>query len=275
MSIRIQVDPSNPGQFFACCGLLELADRLWGSAEGWFDARAFSIDCKGNLQDSLALLVMDPPERLLKYPPERLEKLDEGLPVKPIIAPLRFTFDGGASCPLTINAWTQVRIENKKPAVVSNPPWNFWSGNQTSFGIWSDLRLALATQLPLLKGDTAEDILSRRLPLTGRFGFDPGAAWNALDVGFSPNTQKMPVASSPATEMLAAIGIQRFRPVLSDDRNSFLYSTWGQPLIPAVAAAAASSLVLVAPAKRFRGYIAERGKYAALGYSKQLYGDSQ
>ena len=35
-SIRVKVDPTNPGQFFACCGLLELADRLWPGAEGWF-----------------------------------------------------------------------------------------------------------------------------------------------------------------------------------------------------------------------------------------------
>jgi len=34
---RLRVDPTNPGQFFACCGLLELADRLWGGAEGWFE----------------------------------------------------------------------------------------------------------------------------------------------------------------------------------------------------------------------------------------------
>lgn len=31
-AIRINVDLTNPGQFFACCGLLELADRLWGGA---------------------------------------------------------------------------------------------------------------------------------------------------------------------------------------------------------------------------------------------------
>ena len=29
MSFSVNVDPTNPGQFFACCGLLELADRLW------------------------------------------------------------------------------------------------------------------------------------------------------------------------------------------------------------------------------------------------------
>ena len=35
--IQIPVDLTNPGQFFACCGLLELADRLWPGTEGWFD----------------------------------------------------------------------------------------------------------------------------------------------------------------------------------------------------------------------------------------------
>src|SRR5207244_10619929 len=32
-----------PGQFFACCGLLELADRLWQGAEGWFEEQRFCI----------------------------------------------------------------------------------------------------------------------------------------------------------------------------------------------------------------------------------------
>jgi CRISPR-associated protein Csx14 len=225
-SIRVNVDPTNPGQFFACCGLLELADRLWPGAEGWFEERGFCIACAGTLGELLARLVMDPPEELTE--------LANGLTVKRIIAPLRFTFDGGASCSFTIDAWTQTRIEKRKPAVVSNRPWNFWSGQQNSFSIWSDLRLALAGQLPRLKGPKAENLFGQRLPLTGRFGFDPGAAWNALDVGFSPNTQQMPVASSPATEMLAAIGIQRFRPLFGDDRSVFFYSTWGQPLLPSV-----------------------------------------
>ena len=45
------VDPTNPGQFFACCGLLELADRLWPGAEGWFaeNGREFKIACEGTL----------------------------------------------------------------------------------------------------------------------------------------------------------------------------------------------------------------------------------
>jgi CRISPR-associated protein Csb3 len=44
MSIRIIVDPTNPGQFFACCGLLELADRIWPEAEGWFEGGTFRLN---------------------------------------------------------------------------------------------------------------------------------------------------------------------------------------------------------------------------------------
>lgn len=51
-SITVAVDPTNPGQFFACCGLLELADRLWPGAEGWFadSGREFQIACEGTLE---------------------------------------------------------------------------------------------------------------------------------------------------------------------------------------------------------------------------------
>ncbi len=36
-SFRIRVDVTNPGQCFACCGLLELASRLTSEAIGWFE----------------------------------------------------------------------------------------------------------------------------------------------------------------------------------------------------------------------------------------------
>src|SRR5437773_2389436 len=42
-NITIPVDLANPGQFFACCGLLELADRRWPCVEGWFSQSSFSI----------------------------------------------------------------------------------------------------------------------------------------------------------------------------------------------------------------------------------------
>src|SRR5256714_3057079 len=56
-STHITVDPANPGQFFACCGLLELADRLWQGAEAWFEKREFCVVCGGMLTNVLDDLV--------------------------------------------------------------------------------------------------------------------------------------------------------------------------------------------------------------------------
>src|SRR5207237_7441081 len=84
-AIRVHVDPTNPGQFFACCGLLELADRLWGGAEGWFVGREFCVACGGTLQPLLAALVA--------AVPEEVTRLDNGLEVKRLLAPLRLRFE--------------------------------------------------------------------------------------------------------------------------------------------------------------------------------------
>jgi CRISPR-associated protein Csb3 len=94
-------------------------------------------------------------------------------------------------------------------------------------------------------------------------------------VGFSPNEQKIEVASSAAVELLATVGLQRFRPVVSGDRQSFEYATWGRPLAPPVAAAAAAAAIRVDPATRYRGRVVSRGSYAALGHSTVLRGEGR
>jgi CRISPR-associated protein Csb3 len=264
--ICAKVDPINPGQFFACCGLLELADRLWDGAEGWFTDGQFQIACSGVLTELLSALVA--------RDAEVVTTLDNDLSVKPLIAPLRLTFDVERSFTLTLDAWMSIHVEKGKAVAVANPPWNFWSGQQTSFRIWRDLRASLREQLNAIAPDQFGNLFSQRVLLSGRFGFDPGAAWNALDVGFSPNEQGIEVASSAAVELLAALGIQRFRPTMADDRQSFVYATWGKPLAPSVAAAAASGAITIPPTTRFRGRVVSRGSYAALGHSTPIRGDS-
>jgi hypothetical protein len=259
MSIVVNVDPTNPGQFFACCGLLELADRLWPGAEGWFEGGAFKLDCVGDLNTLLSILVMDPPQQVLT--------LENGLTVGELLAPLQFSFDGGATTAITLDAWTTIRIVKGEPAVDRNPPWNFWSGQQTAYGIWCGLRAELAAQLSELQPHQFKALFRQRLFQKGRFGFDPGPAWNALDVGFSPNEQGMEVESSAAVELLAAVGLQRFRPVMSQNRESFEYETWSEPLPPLVAAATMCGAVCNPSSVRFRGCVISRGQYAALGFS--------
>jgi CRISPR-associated protein Csx14 len=260
MSFSVNVDPTNPGQFFACCGLLELADRLWPGAEGWFKDGQFHVNCAGSVDHAIAVLLMDSPT-----PVERLEC--NGLQVQPIIAPLAFTFDGGSTTTFLLDAWTRIVVLKGVPQVIANPPWNFWSGQQTTMRIWTALRTELATQLNRMSGDQLVRLFEQRLLQKGRFGFDPGPAWNALDVGFSPNEQGMEVESSPAVELLAAVGLQRFRPVMNDRRTSFDYFTWHTPYSPAVAAAAMVGAMPAPNALRYRCSVVTRGQYAALGFS--------
>lgn len=258
-TIRIYFEPFNPGQFFACCGLLELADRLWPGAEAWFEESHFHLTCDGSLEELLSTLADCEPVELLT--------LDNGLEVKPLIAPLRMALRGEAANTLTLDAWTTIRVEKGVAVVLANSPWNFWSGQQTSLRIWLALRAELRNQLPKLKGVDLQNLFVQRVLLSGRFGFDPGAAWNALDVGFSPNEQKLRVASSAALELLAAIGIQRFRPGISTNRQLFEYWTWGSPLPPEVAAAAMCGAITSSATARYQGCIVSRGQYAALGFS--------
>ena len=53
-AIAVNVDVTNPGQFFACCGLLELAGRLWPAAEGWFDDGRFQLRATESTEGGLA-----------------------------------------------------------------------------------------------------------------------------------------------------------------------------------------------------------------------------
>jgi hypothetical protein len=263
-NITVNVDVTNPGQFFACCGLLELADRLWPGAEGWFQECKFFVACGGTFSELLSILIGNPPREVTRFE-------CNGLEIKPIIAALAFSFDGGATEAITLDAWTKIQSIRGVPSVIANRPWNFWSGQQTSFGIWTALREVLASQLSSMNSDDLQHVFSRRVLQKGRFGFDPGPAWNALDVGFSPNEQNMMVESSVAVELLAAVGLQRFRPIVSDDYESFLYATWTHPLCPAVAAAAMCGTVPSPRSVLLRGAIVSRGQYAALGESFPIY----
>lgn len=264
-TIKVAVDLHNPGQFFACCGLLELAHRLWPGAEGWFDSGMFQLARSGMILELLT--------PLLENDPLPLSNLSNGLPVKPIIAPLRLVLREVPAVTMLVDAWLRIGVNGGQPVVMGNPPWNFWSGQQTSSGIWKLLAAAARKQLAAIEPADIEDLFDFRVLLSGRFGFDPGAAWNARDVGFSPNAQGMKVATSPLVELLAAVGIQRFRPSMARDRQTFIYGAWQSPLEADVAACFASG-ISGGDIDRYRGRVVSRGQYAALGRSTPFSGDS-
>ncbi len=264
-NITVPVDLTNPGQFFACCGLLELADRLWPGAEGWFDKQQFRLWFAGSISDLLLRVIMDPPVELAH--------ISNDLTVRPIIAPLAVILDGGALRPVILDFWVRASLQQGQIQAVGNTPWNLWSGQQTPFRIWEQLRTALRVIVSGMNGtDDSVDIFNNVMPLTGRFGFDSAAAWKAQDLGFSPNTQGMAVDSSPATELLAAIGLQRFRPRRLAKEGAFSYSTWPEPASPMIASAASCGAI-GSEGSTYKFEINSRGQYAAFGTATPIQGD--
>ena len=240
-NINIPVDLTNPGQFFACCGLLELADRLWPTAEGvpgvlgWFERRYFCLlteDRSKTLQELLAQVreltfdVGDDTES------EEEEEKGKNQPVDPI----------------------RLHWSNEKPAIHldwwSDKALKPWAGSMKERVI---LRAMLSAIDPA-KDDPFNDLRrvlyqSPKLIEAGKqskpkkkepFYFDPrrGNKSHPLDCGFSPDTHNMEAECCPALEALCFIGLQRARPAPTEVANRSRYTVWqrvsdGQPGIPA------------------------------------------
>jgi CRISPR-associated protein Csb3 len=260
-NIRIAVDPTNPGQFFACCGLLELADRLWPGAEGCFGDGVFSITCDGQLKALLNAICTSEVEPVLK--------LHDQFDVDAAIAPLLLKL--GESGDLLLDGWVAFKAD-KGRAEVTGSVWKFWAGNQSSLGIWGALREALRTQVKTQMLDQPNGLFDARVQMTSRFGFDPGPSWDSLDVGHSLNERRnKTVATSPSLELFAAIGIRRFRPVMSLDKQSFIYAIWECPLAPGVAWCACAGVRIIQNLSFFESRIVSRGQgYYGLRRSKRL-----
>jgi CRISPR-associated protein Csx14 len=114
-----------------------------------------------------------------------------------------------------------------------------WAGQQTperNLRALQDIWRKINAAQPERVGSRA--LFSQRWPETG-MGFDPSSSWKAIDIGFSPDEQQINVLTSPAVEILAAIGLQRCRPERFGDRGrNFIYRAWAEPLEIVVAPAA-------------------------------------
>ena len=228
-SIRINVDPSNPGQFFACCGLLELADRIWPGAEGWFENCDFCISCQGDtvelfkIIDNLELTQLDPSDATSS----------------PIELP--------APISLILNWWNDELYGGKNLKV--------WSGKMNVFRIARAMQKAMSSisnKYEIFNYSTVVYDPDQKSNKVEPFYFDSRRGQNshALDIGFSPDKFKMPSAANPAVEFLCLIGIQRCRPTPAK-KGRFYYYLWVEPLNSLVLAAFISGAVKMYGSKRY------------------------
>ncbi len=250
-NITVNVDVTNPGQFFACCGLLELADRLWPGAEvagsftaPRFERSRFCIFGKDPFKtcDLMKALICS---RRASDEPYQPIMGSNGKPVADAKKTKPVMFEGPVSLRLS---WWLDELAGRQTG------FKMWGAHQTSEGLIGDMAQAICADEM-----TDDTVLQSRTGMTGRIGLDTRSSWNTLDEGFSPNDQTLPVDTYPATELLAAIGLETFRPAPADD--GYVYACWFTPMPTTVARAVASGSVNIQGIARYRFEIGARGKF--------------
>ena len=272
-SIAVAVDPTNPGQFFACCGLLELADRLWPGAEGWFadGGREFRIACGGELRELLDALdgcrltnamteaqharfaeitAMKVKERKSTPGVEEEEKaLGALLREAPIVLCAPFG--------LTLDWFSDSRAGGSR--------FKTWAGRQSVIDIATAMKDALAAAEWRNERCLTFSVTGCGLPFN--FDSDLGGQGGAIDIGFSFDPlagsalTRIEPSARPALELLAFVGLQRFRPEEVKGENRFLYAAWDRPLPVQAAMPSACGALPLAGATRYEFRLLYRTKY--------------
>lgn len=254
-SFIVHVDATNPGQFFACCGLLELAHRLWPGVEGWFDAGkgrfAIIAGVSGaDLEGLVATLKKCEVSGLTKEERDEREALKkekrnlttgqslpadkEGRRKELGEKARRGTLRLGSPIGVLLD-WWQTTDDEATPKT--------WAGRQEI------QKVARAAQIALPDIDDKTALFDHRCVLqldtkkVEPFYFDARRFSHSLDVGFSLDMLGAETIAHPAVELLSLIGLQRFRPSPAPIRRSFDYWTWSIPLRAPVAAGVAGGSV--------------------------------
>lgn len=247
-SFSMNVDVTNPGQFFACCGMLEIAHRLWPGAEGWFSKGLFHITATP-AQEYICRLLL---KNLAEAQPTALAgSSDPKLP--PVYIGMPFN--------LRLDWWLDIHGEKSAFG-------KMFSGQKRTLTDVRRLQSALRNALKLSEDEAL--LFDWAEPLKGRFGVDPRAAWEALDVGFSPNDQDMLIDTCLVVELLGAIGLQACPPM--PDGTSYTFAAWSAPLCACVSPAAAAGLLITPRGARYKFGLTKRGSYKGFDFAIPLGG---
>ena len=211
--IRLDVDLNNPGHFFGCCGVFELAQLLWPLATAHFEGACFVVS-EGDLEELVA--------KTAQAPLEVLEPANQTSSALRLAEPFDFRID-----------W-----------------WKFERGLKTWAGRMSVDRIATNLQRDLpntLSNGFFEDghvVVGVDGNKVEPYYFDGrrGATALPLDTGFSPDKLSLETVAFSATEFFTLVGLQRFRP--SDVKlRVYRYRAWRAPLPATLAALAVANAI--------------------------------
>ncbi|BBE74387.1 type I-G CRISPR-associated protein Cas8g2 [Oharaeibacter diazotrophicus] len=271
----IPVDLGNPGQVFACLGLMEAAEILLGGAEGGFDWSGadtrFHLSAAGERNPVAAVLEFLAEARAEADAPSGSDlaakeagvptsEMPQGLfpcplPNTPSALPCRLLSpDGTRAVPIT--HWVD-------RSVVGLDSVKFWAGmaGYSGTALVRDMldqirpldgnRLAAAVADPF----GTKDPLPVSAPQTSNLRLDYRGGNIPFDAGFAPNAHSGYVMTGfPLVEVLAAIGLENARPERPDPRDKLVYryAAWGRSVPPSLARPLLGAADLGIPTRIFR-----------------------
>ncbi len=272
-SISVDIDPTNPGQFFACCGLLEIASRLWPGAEGWFDGGRFfiaapqactfaelaSVLCEFNVANTMSEARLARLALLSKMQKPDLKKTAGLEDERKALESMR------RESPIVLKGRFELCIDWFRDVSSGGSRFKTWAGQQSVLDIAAAMHRGMHSSGNVSESTLWDSKIGTGLPFN--FDSDLGAQGSGLDIGFSMDalagnqSTRLEGECRPALELLSFIGLQRFRPRRVPQANRYVYACWTYPLGPQVAAAAVCQSIPISPDHCYEFRLLYRTKY--------------
>ena len=252
--ITIPCNPANPVNYLACCGLFDLLARMDSGAVGSWQTKAplaFLLESAVTEQDFAGTVL----HTLCSAGCWKFLRSAGG--ETPVRVVAEFAPPGKPAFAVSLDWWLETAEQGG--TIRHKSAWKMYAGQQTIEGIVGDMVTEAAKLRTTLRAGTVlAGLLDQSAEMTGRFGFDPRASRNALDVGYSSNDLHMPVRTFVFTELLATFGLHSFFPARigpvgrlqstrgwrgADDgegEKGFAYCLWPEPLPMVLARLAAA-----------------------------------
>ncbi|HET9049871.1 MAG TPA: type I-U CRISPR-associated protein Cas8c [Chiayiivirga sp.] len=218
----IPVDVLNPGQVFACYGLIELAELLCGEVRAGFVGDRFVIEAKGEVEPVEAAIDFIAGSKTYALFPKGITA--EAQPWKWSWKKLdveELSVDEYASRAPGAPAKLVARLKNGKRHIdvdhwaeedrTGRDNVKFWAGAGGMPGV-----VMLESAIELVRAERAQayaDPLNFQRPQSSSFRFDWRSGYIPMDIGWSLNNhQKAKTGGYPLVDVLAAIGLSSARP---------------------------------------------------------------
>lgn len=273
----IPVDLRNPGQVFACLGLMEAADILFGEpctgAYLYADDEIrtqFQLDAPGSddpVRDILRFLSQATVTALAPKG-SGLRAQEEGVPTRerqddifpapcpdtPSALSARLSVPGGNRA-IPLEHW-------QEGDAAGRDTMKFWAGagGYSGAALTRDALALIQALGDNALAEAAADPFDVSAPQSSSFRFDWRRDYIPMEVGFSPNAHgAVTMIGFPLVELLAAIGLQNARP-RPESKLSYVYGVSNAPLPTLLARAVLGGQNAGVPYRRFRMHLGWPGQ---------------